>query len=386
MVRMAQVQQQEVALRSDPTLLKRVKKLGAHNIDLCFNCGNCTAICPLSSDAYSSPRKMITYVQLGLEKKILESPDMWLCNYCGECSKTCPREAEPAESMMALRRLAISKYTPSPVSEKIYSSPFFVGVFMALAALFPLLLIATLSGPIELKSVRMFSFLPQVWIHNIGIALGVVIFGVTVFGLLRMYMMLSRGIPDRGTGRSQRWFNELVTTVFKESLIQNRMMKCDTSPLTKKDRLKTKWFAHMTIVWGFFGLLASTMLRFVAFPTNGQTVPITDPIRLLGTASGLLLVYGASFMIVERIRKTDVSFEHTHFTDWIFLFLLLLSGLTGFVLEVADYSAVPLLVYSALVVHLVVVFELLLMAPFSKFSHVFYRPLAIWISRVRKYI
>ncbi len=114
---MAQVQQQ--VLQSDPTLVERVKKLGARNIGLCFNCGNCTAVCPLSSESSIFPRKLITYAQLGLEKKILESPDVWLCNYCGECSKTCPRQAEPAESMMAFRRLAISKYTPTSLSEKI---------------------------------------------------------------------------------------------------------------------------------------------------------------------------------------------------------------------------------------------------------------------------
>jgi nitrate reductase gamma subunit len=89
---------------------------------------------------------------------------------------------------------------------------------------------------------------------------------------------------------------------------------------------------------------------------------------------------------VSRIRKADISAEHTHFTDWIFLVLLLLAGLTGFILEGADYAGEPMLVYSALVVHLVVVFELLVMMPFSKFAHAFYRPLAIWVSRAWHYI
>lgn len=383
---MAQVQQQ--VLRSDPALVERVKKLGARNIGLCFNCGNCTAVCPLSSESSIFPRKLITYAQLGLEKKILESPDVWLCNYCGECSKTCPRQAEPAESMMAFRRLAISKYTPTPLSEKIYGSRSFAVLFMVLVALVPLGLIAGFSGPVNLQSVRMFTYLPEVWIHNVGIALGVLVFGAMIFGLARMYAMISKGIPTQqeGGGQNSGWFRELVPTIFKESLVQDRLSRCDSSTVTWKDRLKGRWFTHMAIVWGFLGLLLSTMLRYIAFPTNGQTVPITDPIRLLGTVSGLFLVYGASSAIASRMRKADISTEHTYFTDWIFLVLLLLAGLTGFILEAADYAGEPMLVYSALVVHLVVVFELLAMAPFSKFAHAFYRPLAIWVSRVQHYI
>jgi heterodisulfide reductase subunit C len=383
---MAQVRQE--VLRSDPALVERVKKLGARNIGLCFNCGNCTAVCPLSSESSIFPRKLITYAQLGLEKKILESPDVWLCNYCGECSKTCPRQAEPAETMMAFRRLAISKYTPTSLSRKIYGSRSFAVLFMVLVALVPLGLIAGFSGPVNLQSVRMFTYLPEVWIHNVGIALGVLVFGAMIFGLARMYAMISKGIPTQqeGGGQSSGWFRELVPTIFKESLVQDRLSRCDSSTVTWKDRLKSRWFTHMAIVWGFLGLLLSTMLRYIAFPTNGQTVPITDPIRLLGTVSGLFLVYGASSAIASRMRKADVSTEHTYFTDWIFLVLLLLAGLTGFILEAADYAGEPMLVYSALVVHLVVVFELLVMAPFSKFAHAFYRPLAIWVSRVQHYI
>jgi quinone-modifying oxidoreductase, subunit QmoC len=378
----------QAILQSDPTLIRKVKKLGAKNIGVCFNCGNCTAICPLSSESSNFPRKLITYTQLGLEKKLLESPDIWLCNSCGECSKTCPRQADPTETVMALRRFAISKYVPTPLSLKIYESRYFAILFMAIAALVPISLIASLSGPTNLQITKMFTFLPEFWIHNIGIAVGIVVFGAVLFGLAREYLMISKGIPTKHLEgeRKSPWFKELITTVFKESLVQYRLSKCDDSVPTWKDRLNTRWFTHMTMVWGFLGLLVSTMLRFVAFPTNGQTVPITDPIRLLGTISGLLLIYGASRTILNRLKRADIATTHSYFTDWVFLTLLLLSGLTGFILEAADYTGPPLVVYWALAVHLIVVFELLIMAPFSKFAHALYRPLAIWVSRTRHYI
>ena len=89
---MAQVQ----VLRSDPALVKRLKKFGAFDVEACFDCGNCTAVCPLSNGKTAFPRKMITYAQQGLEGKLLGTPDMWLCDYCGECTKTCPRQAQPS--------------------------------------------------------------------------------------------------------------------------------------------------------------------------------------------------------------------------------------------------------------------------------------------------
>jgi heterodisulfide reductase subunit C len=384
---MTQVHQQ--VLRSDPDLAKKVKKLGAFNIGVCFNCGNCTAICPLSSDSTNFPRKLITYTQLGLGKKILESPDVWLCNYCGECSKTCPRQAEPAETMMALRRYAISKYNPTSIPERIYESKSFALLFMAALALIPTALILGLHGPINLQFVKMFTFLPEIWIHNVGMILGDMILLVVLLGVLREYLWISRGIPRKeiSNGKPRQgfslWFVELVKTVIKEMLVQKRLSKCDTIKNSWKQRLSTKWFNHMTVVWGFLGLLVSTMLRFVAFPTDGNVVPIYDPIRMLGTISGIFLVYGTSMMIWNRLRRTDESSEYTHFTDWIFLALLLLAGLSGFALEMMDYANLSWPVYIALSIHLVMIFELLLMAPFSKFSHAIYRPLAIWISAAR---
>ena len=41
---------------------------------------------------------------MGPERELLKDPAPWLCFYCGECSKKCPREANPGETMMALRR------------------------------------------------------------------------------------------------------------------------------------------------------------------------------------------------------------------------------------------------------------------------------------------
>ena len=81
--------------RVNPDLLLNLKEYGAVGAEICFNCGNCTAVCPLTSDEHPFPRNMIRLAQLGLEERITQSTDPWLCYYCGDCAQSCPRQAEP---------------------------------------------------------------------------------------------------------------------------------------------------------------------------------------------------------------------------------------------------------------------------------------------------
>ncbi len=90
--------------RVNPNLLLDLKDYGAVGAEICFNCGTCTATCPLADDEHPFPRNMIRLAQLGLEEQLTQSTDPWLCYYCGDCAESCPRQAEPGETMMALRR------------------------------------------------------------------------------------------------------------------------------------------------------------------------------------------------------------------------------------------------------------------------------------------
>ncbi len=108
--------------RVDLNFMQELKAYGAVNTEACFNCGNCTAICPLTSDQHPFPRDLIRYAQLGLKDRILESTDPWQCYYCGQCTETCPRGAEPAETMMAIRRWVTAQYDRSGEGARLYRS------------------------------------------------------------------------------------------------------------------------------------------------------------------------------------------------------------------------------------------------------------------------
>lgn len=77
----------------------------------CFNCGTCTAVCPLGSDLGMDnfPRRMIRYVQVGAREAVLEnSNELWKCLHCGLCTHTCPRQADPGELILGLKRFVVA--------------------------------------------------------------------------------------------------------------------------------------------------------------------------------------------------------------------------------------------------------------------------------------
>ena len=43
----------------NPDLIVDLKKFGVESASACFNCGNCTAVCSLSSEDIPFPRKAI---------------------------------------------------------------------------------------------------------------------------------------------------------------------------------------------------------------------------------------------------------------------------------------------------------------------------------------
>jgi heterodisulfide reductase subunit C len=103
-----------VAGEFDPEFKSNMEKThGAENIALCFQCGTCSADCPVSrfSDLYK-PRKIVRMVQFGLKDKLLSDEALWLCTTCYTCVDRCPEGVEIAGIVRALRNLAVrEKYT-----------------------------------------------------------------------------------------------------------------------------------------------------------------------------------------------------------------------------------------------------------------------------------
>jgi len=95
----------------DPKFKYEISKIpGAEKIMLCFQCGTCTADCPIArfSDTYR-PRQILRMTQLGLKSRVLSSDVIWLCAACFTCVDHCPQDVEIASVLRALRNLAVKE-------------------------------------------------------------------------------------------------------------------------------------------------------------------------------------------------------------------------------------------------------------------------------------
>jgi heterodisulfide reductase subunit C len=82
-----------------------VEKESAQHISRCYQCGKCTAGCPVSYRMDLGPRRVMRALQLGLVDEVLRSNTIWLCVQCQMCSGRCPREIDIARVMEACRLL-----------------------------------------------------------------------------------------------------------------------------------------------------------------------------------------------------------------------------------------------------------------------------------------
>lgn len=369
----------KMAQIANPDLAGDLERFGAKDLMTCFNCGNCTAVCPLSEGDTPFPRKMIRYAQLGLKERLLQMPEPWLCYYCGECSATCPREAGPGETMAALRRYTIASADPSGLSGLMYRRPAAaVLATLALAAVLGLFLLTL--HPHHEFSAWIFHWVPYEVIHTVGMAVSGVLGVFIVAGVanvLRRYKAGAGGVG--GLLRSPGALISSARRTLLEVATMRRHATCgnDGAERAQSWYLTPRW-VHMAIMWGFLGLFGATLLDFLfIFFLDWTAFP---PARVIGTVSGLVMLYGVGVSLYQRSKGTASHLKHSVLADWWLLGFLFVLAVTGFWLELAvTFRWQGAVNDVALLVHTVAALELVLLVTLTKLAHALYRPLALWL-------
>jgi ferredoxin len=369
--------------RIHPELKEDIQHFNPEEWNECFHCGQCTANCSLSRDGALFPRRAIRQMQMGMKESLAGNIDPWLCYYCGDCTESCPRDANPAALMMTLRKYLTTVYDWTGISRLIHrykSLEIIAIILLALMVLILYLKFATFPGD------NPQSFIGNdggVLINRIADAKGVHIADWIMAGFLAILLF---------TNIINMWYKVIwkdktlhvpltayftsIYDLFVHFVTQKRFKECDN--------LNQYWLLHLFLMLSYVVLFAMIVFFLEWFQTD-TVHPIWHPQRLLGYIATIGLIGGVIYFLYRRIKKTGIQSQYSDFTDWLFLLLLLLTSLSGILLHFFRIWGMPVAVYITYLVHLMILVPMLMIeVPFSKWSHLAYRPFAIYFEKLRK--
>ncbi|MEJ2166098.1 MAG: 4Fe-4S dicluster domain-containing protein [Desulfobacterales bacterium] len=367
----------------NPDLLLNLKKFGVTDAAACFNCGNCTAVCSLSSESVPFPRKPIRYLQLGLDAKLMQSPEPWLCYYCGDCSETCPRQANPGEVMMGLRRYLTSRYDWTGISRLFYTSKAFEVLSILVVAVLVGLAFYFFHGPMPADRVALNVFAPNTTIEILDLILLVVLSFFLLSNAFRMSraVMGQNGKPVFSGGSIFGVPLKTYLREAKEFVVQFVTQKRFDSCGTRSQRMQ--WVVHLLIMTGY-SLAFLLVVAGIRWFQRDEIYALWHPVRLLGYYATFAILYGVSYAVIGRLKKSKSVYQHTHSTDWAFLILLWLTAFSGILIHITRLLGLPLTTYYLYVIHLMIAVPMLVIeVPFAKWTHQLYRPLMLYLMKVK---
>lgn len=372
--------------RINPGFSREIEKFGAVDFSVCYNCGNCTAVCPLSENDNTFPRRLLRYTILGLEEDIHRSTDPWLCYYCGDCSDTCPRQANPGEIMMSLRRYLTASYDWTGLSKKFYTSKAWAFGAMSLVAAVVILLFAFFlpftADPATLINadggVKINSFVkgmePEAFVRWIEIGDWVMAGIISFFLISNIFNMYMKIVIRSGKTRVPlRLYVTEAWNLFFHFGTQFRFSKCSD---------RSYWLLHWLLMSGYT-LMFTAIVVFLPWFQTEKIHPIYHPQRLIGYYATFGILLAIIVWSVKRIRKSGEIHKYSHKTDWVFLIMLFLTAVTGILVHFFRIGGMVHATYYTYVIHLAILVPMLLIeVPFSKWSHLAYRPLAIYFTNL----
>jgi len=89
--------------------MRQLKEISGENVFACYQCGNCSASCPVSNFMDLLPSQVIRLAQLGAIDEIIEKNTIWICAACITCRARCPKGVDFAKIAEALRAIVLRK-------------------------------------------------------------------------------------------------------------------------------------------------------------------------------------------------------------------------------------------------------------------------------------
>lgn len=348
-----------MAIKINTTFSDELNKYGAVNLNACYNCGTCTAVCSLSTTDDSFPREMVRYSALGLEDDLKTSLKPWECYYCGECTTNCPQQANPGELMMSLRRWLTAKYDWTGLSGLFYKSlPLMI---FAMLLIFAAVLFFANSVDFNLSQLIHSGHKFEMF------AIGTIFLVIFIPNLLRMWYFT---IVKTNTRIPLKYYFTTLTDLLDNMFTQKRMKDCD-------EQNSFRWLEHFVLVLSYLSLLFTTVF-LNWFATKSIFVII------FGYLVSLLIFVVTTHFVSDRIKKNKSLNKFSQPSDWFFVIWLLLMGVTAFLVRLfidLDILESNIWLY---IFHLTILAQwALIIVPFGKWTHFLYRSFGIYFSKLK---
>jgi heterodisulfide reductase subunit C2 len=90
----------------------------ALGVDDCYQCGKCTAGCPVAGRMDLMPNQIVRLTQLGQVDRAAAASAIWECVSCQTCTARCPKSVDCAGVMDWLRQLSVERAMPAPAGNR----------------------------------------------------------------------------------------------------------------------------------------------------------------------------------------------------------------------------------------------------------------------------
>jgi ferredoxin len=367
-----------MAIRVNPRFIDVLDRFGAEDVQLCYQCGDCSTVCPHADEVFKFPRKSMRLLQMGLDEKIETTLEPWLCYYCGQCSEQCPREAEPGETMMSLRRWLIARYDFTGIARQFFKSKtveILAVIAVSILTGLSLLYYGFSGGNIDIYDGEG-AFLPSTFIHKFDLSIGAIVSVFLLINALRMwYLTMIKGM----TVPTPWWiYIKQIYQLPWHFFTQKRYSECESK---RTHPFFMPWFIHLGLVLGYVTMLILVMVYIEKLQAGPE---IQWSVHVFGYLASLGLIVGTVYFIRNRLIKNYVQYNKSHSTDWVFVILLLLIVVTGITQHILHRTGLYEWANITYVIHLMFVVPWLLRMPFSKWAHLVYRPLAMYFAAIKR--
>jgi heterodisulfide reductase subunit C len=96
------------------SLASEVRALTGLNAAKCYQCGKCSAGCPMAAEMKQKPHDILRLVLNDRREQLFADESMWLCLTCETCTERCPNGCDPARIIDGVREVALKSTCDAP--------------------------------------------------------------------------------------------------------------------------------------------------------------------------------------------------------------------------------------------------------------------------------